>query len=230
MSKWIGIFIAVGLLLAGLHVARAADAGSVSGKVTFKGTPPPPRKVPVGTDPQVCGNEQQSEDLVVGPGNGIKYAVVRLIGVKGAAAELKPTPVDQKGCKFTPHVVVVPKGVEFDILNEDGISHNIHSHSTANPEINKAQPGFKKKMAQKFDAAENIKLSCDVHPWMSGWIVVAGDPFVAVTDDSGSFKLANVPAGTYKLEVWQEKLGTQSKDVTVKAAADSSVSFELGGS
>lgn len=229
MRKWMGIFIGVGLLLGGLQVARAADAGSVSGKVTFKGTPPPPRKVPVSTDPQVCGNEQQSEDLVVGPGNGIKYAVVRLIGVKGGG-ELKPAPVDQKGCKFNPHVVVVPKGVDFDILNEDGISHNIHSHSTANPEINKAQPGFKKKMAQKFDAAEKIKLSCDVHPWMSGWIVVAEDAFVVVTDDSGSFKLPNVPAGTYKLEVWQEKLGSQTKDVTVKATGDSSVSFELGGS
>ena len=230
MKKYMVILLGIGFLLAGLQVALAADAGSVSGKVTFKGTPPPPRKVPVGTDPQVCGNEQQSEDLVVGAGNGIKNAVVRLIGVKGAAGDLKPTPVEQKGCKFTPHVVVVPKGADFDILNNDGISHNIHSHSTANPEINKAQPGFKKKMAQKFDAAEKIKLSCDVHPWMSGWIVVADDPFVVVTDDSGSFKLSNVPAGTYKLEVWQEKLGTQTKDVTVKAAADSSVTFELGGS
>ncbi len=230
MKKYAVIGLGIGLLLAGLQVALAADAGSVSGKVTFKGTPPPPKKIPVGTDPQVCGSEQQSEDVVVGAGNGLRYAVVHLVGVKGAAAELKAAPVEQKGCKFTPHVVVVPKGTEFDILNSDGISHNLHSHSTANPEINKAQPGFKKKMTQKFDAAENIKLSCDVHPWMSGWIVVADDPFVVVTDETGSFKLPNVPAGTYKLEIWHEKFGTQTKDVTVKAAGDSSVSFELGGS
>ena len=229
MKKYFGAFIVIGLLWGGLQLALAGDAGSVSGTVKFKGNPPPPRKVAISTDPSVCGTEQQSEDAVVGPDKGIKYAVVRLIGVKGAAPEAKAVALEQKGCKFAPHVLVVPKGATFDILNEDGISHNIHSHSTANPEMNKAQPGFKKKMTQKFDQPERIKLSCDVHPWMKGWIVVAEDSYVVVTDEKGAFKLPNVPPGTYKLEVWHEKFGTQTKDVTVKGGADSSVVFELGG-
>jgi plastocyanin len=229
MKKFFGLFIVLGLLWAGIQVAQAGDAGSVSGKVRFKGNPPPPKKVAISTDTAICGSEQQSEDAVVGADKGLKYAVVHLVGVKGAAADTKTVALEQKGCKFAPHVLVVPKGAEFDILNGDGISHNIHSHSTTNPEINKAQPGFKKKMSQKFDAAEHIKLSCDVHPWMNGWIVVAEDSYVTVTDESGSFKLPNVPPGTYKLEVWHEKFGTQTKEVVVKGAADSSVSFELGG-
>lgn len=227
MKRYISMLIVVGLFGAGLQLALAADAGSVSGKVKFKGTPPPPKKIAITTDPNVCGSEQQSEDAVVGLDKGLKYAVVRLIGVKGAAPATKAVALEQKGCKFAPHVLIVPKGTDFDILNDDGISHNIHSHSSANPEINKAQPGFKKKMSQKFDQPENVKLSCDVHPWMSGWIVVAEDQYVVVTDETGSFKLPNVPPGTYKLEVWHEKFGTQTKDITVKGGADSSVTFEL---
>lgn len=230
MTKRITVVIELGLLLSvgGLLLAASADSGTVSGKVLFKGTPPPARAVPVTTDAPVCGKEQQSEDLVVGPDKGIKYAVVRLIGVKGGAPFVaKPIEVDQRGCKFNPHVLVVPKGATLDILNNDGVTHNIHSHSTANDEFNKNQPGFKKKVSQKFEETERVRLTCDVHPWMSGWVVVAEDAFVAVTDASGSFKLAGVPPGTYKLEVWQEKLGTQSKDVTVKSGADANVAFEL---
>ncbi len=228
MKKYIAIVTVLGLLLVGSQMVQAADAGSVSGKVIFKGTPPPPRKVAISLDQSVCGTEQQSEDAVVGPDKGVRYAVVRLLGVNGATAEAKPAVLEQKGCKFAPHVVVVRKAAEIDVLNNDGISHNLHTHSTANPEVNKAQPGFKKKMSQTFDQAENIKLSCDVHPWMNGWIVVADDAFVVVTDETGSFKLSNVPAGTYKLEVWHERFGKQTKDVTVKPSGDSSVTFELG--
>jgi plastocyanin len=228
MTKRITVWLGVGLLLAGLPAVWAADSGTVSGKVVFKGTPPPPRAVPVTTDSPACGKEQQAEDLVVGPDKGIKYAVVRLVGAKVASEDAaKPVELDQKGCKFNPHVVIVPKGGTMDILNNDGIAHNIHSHSTANAEFNKAQPGFKKRMSQKFAEPERVKLSCDIHPWMGGWIVVSDGEPVAVTDASGSFKLANVPSGTYKLEVWQEKLGTQSREVTVKAGADASVTFEL---
>lgn len=228
MKNQMAILIALGLLLAGVQLAWDGNAGTVSGKVLFKGTPPPPRAIPVTTDSGACGKEQQAEDLVVGPDKGIKYAVVRLVGAKGVPSyAAKPIEIDQNGCKFNPHVMIVPKGGTLDILNSDSVTHNIHSHSTANDEFNKNQPSFKKRMSQKFEEAEKVKLTCDVHPWMSGWVVVAEDSLVAVTGASGSFKLANVPAGSYKLEVWQEKLGTQTQDVTVKAGADSSVTFEM---
>jgi plastocyanin len=216
------------LLFVNLQTVRAADTGTVSGKVTFKGAPPPQRTVPITTDAAVCGAEAQSEDLVVAADKGIRYAVVRLVGAAGAIAEATPIELNQKGCKFAPHVLVVPQGGTLDILNNDGISHNIHSHSTANAEFNKAQPGFKKKMQQTFDKAERVRLSCDIHPWMNGWVVVADKEPVAVTDAGGAFKLVNVPPGTYKLEVWHEKLGVQTREVIVKAGADATVTIELG--
>lgn len=231
MARRIAVFTSLagaGLLVA-LQAVHAADAGTVSGKVVFKGTPPAAKTLPITTDPGVCGKEQQAEDLVVGPDKAIRYAVVHLVGAKGAvAAPAAAIEIDQKGCKFAPHVVVVTEGAALDILNSDGIMHNIHSHSTANVEFNRAQPSFKKRLSQKFDHAERVHLTCDIHPWMSGWVVVADGGPVAVTDASGSFKLSSVPPGTYKIEVWHEKLGVQVKDITVKAGGDATVTFELG--
>ena len=229
MSKWIAILVGTGLLVGSGQIASAAG-GTVTGKVVLKGNAPAPQKLTIDKDPSICGTEQQSEEVVVGPGQGIRYAVVRLIGAAGAPDAAKPAVIQQKGCKFAPHVVVVSKGGSLDIMNDDGILHNLHSHSTANREFNKAQPGFLKKVSQKFPEAEVVKLTCDVHTWMNGWLVVAEEAFVAVTDESGSFKLADVPPGTYKMEVWHEKLGKQTKDVTVKEGADASVSFDLAGS
>jgi plastocyanin len=226
MSKWTAILVGIGLLV-GAGQTPLVAGGTVTGKVVLKGAAPAAQKLAIDKDPNVCGTEQLSEELVVGPGQGIRYAVVRLIGAAGTADTAKPVAIQQKGCKFAPHVVVLPKGGTLDIMNEDGLLHNLHSHSTANREFNKAQPGFLKKVSQKFPEAEVVKLTCDVHTWMNGWLVVADEAFIAITDETGSFKLPDVPPGSYKLEVWQEKLGKQTKDVTVKEGADSSVNFEL---
>lgn len=230
MTKRVGLLI--GLVIGGVSTfGWGADVGSVSGKVTLKGAAPAVAKVTVSTDTAVCGAEYQPDEVVVGADKGIKYAVVRLVGVKGTPVDpAKPVELQQKGCRFNPHVVVMPKGGTLDILNDDGISHNLHTRSKLNPEINKAQPGFKKRMSQKFEDAEMVKVTCDIHTWMSSYVVVTDDGFVAITDASGAFKLPNVPPGNYKLEVWHEKLGTQTKDVVVKATADAAVSFELTGS
>jgi hypothetical protein len=135
--------------------------------------------------------------------------------------------VDQHGCKFTPHVVVMTPG-EIEIKNSDDILHNIHTYSTANPAINKAQPKFKKTMTEKFEKPEMIKLTCDVHSWMLGWVAVVPG-VAAVTDNNGVAKLENVPAGKQKIEVWHETLGKQEKEVDVKAGQTTKVSFEMKG-
>jgi len=201
-----------------------AQTGTISGTVKFVGAPPTPKKISVTKDTAKCGTEKLSEELVVGPDKGVKWAVISLVGARGKPSG--PAVLDQKTCQFIPHVVVVPAGGTLEILNSDGILHNIHTYSTKNPSINKAQPGFKKKMTEKFDKPEIIKVTCDAHAWMSGWIVVADSP-TAVTDEKGSFKLANVPVGTYKLKVWHESLGEQVKEVSVKPGEEVKVTFEL---
>ena len=114
-----------------------------------------------------------------------------------------------------------------EILNPDGVLHNVHSYSKVNSAFNKAQPRFKKKLKVKIDKAEAISIKCDVHGWMSGWLFSAANPYFSVTDDKGSFKLTDVPPGTYTLEIWHETLGKTSKKVTVKAKKEVKVTVEM---
>ncbi|MBI3989902.1 MAG: carboxypeptidase regulatory-like domain-containing protein [candidate division NC10 bacterium] len=230
--QWQGVtfvtLVFVGGLVHGLGGEVLAQTGTISGMVKFTGTPPPPKKIPVTKDTAKCGEEKPSEELIVGKGGGLRNAVVSLVGVTTQPWTPAKNPVvDQKTCQFIPHVVIVPSGGSLDILNSDGILHNIHTYSTKNPTINKAQPGFKKKMTERFAQPEIVKVTCDAHPWMIGWIVVTEHPYYAVTDDRGSFTLANVPPGTYKLKVWHETLGEVTKDVTIKAGEEAKVTVEL---
>ena len=224
---FIGFFIAIAIVFV-TGASGLAAGGTITGKVGLTGEAPPPKKLAIAKDPAVCGTEKMLGEVQLSPDKGVLYAVVRLIGAKGAA----PAPpgnavIDQKGCLFNPTVVVVPKGGSLDITNSDGILHNVHTHSTVNRPFNRSQPGFLKKITQKYDRPETFRLTCDVHSWMLGWVVVAEEPFVAVTDGSGTFQLADVPAGTYKLEVWHPTLGNQTKDVTVADGAEAKVNFEL---
>jgi plastocyanin len=195
--------------------------GTVSGAVTYAGTAPAPAKLQVTKDVAVCGKEGHvDESLVVGANKGIKDVVVSIKGVKqgksmdalGASFVL-----DQKVCVYRPHVVLVPVNKPLKILNSDGILHNIHTYGKKNPAKNIAQPKFKKEITETFAQPEVIPVKCDVHGWMSAWIVVVDHPYYAVTDADGKFTIADVPAGTYTVEYWQEKLGTQTKQVTVAA-------------
>src|SRR5437899_12542561 len=98
---------------------------------------------------------------------------------------------------------------EMDIKNSNELLHNIHTYSTANPSINKAQPKFKKVMMEKFEKPEIIKLTCDVHSWMLGWVAVLPTPFFAVSDARGVAKIENVPAGQQTAAVGHENAGRQ---------------------
>src|SRR5213596_2295158 len=172
-----------------------------------------------------CGTEAVIEKVVVGSNKGLANAVVSVPSAKGAPRMAKVT-VDQHGCKFVPHVTAMMPG-ELDLKNSDDILHNIHTYSTANPSINKAQPKFKKLMMEKFEKPEIIKLTCDVHSWMLGWVAVLPTPFFAVTDAGGAAKIESVPAGKQTFEVWHETLGKQTKEVDVKAGQVAKVSFEM---
>ncbi len=216
--------VAAAALLGWSAPAGAQGGGTIVGEVKVTGTAPAPKTVKVNKDNEVCGQEKKIAEVAVGPGNGLANAVVAVTDAKGAKPA-KKSALDQKGCEFRPPVLVMTPG-EIDILNSDGILHNIHTFSTANPSINKAQPKFKKTMTEKLEKPEAIKVQCDVHSWMLGWIYVT-DNVATATDDKGGFKLENVPAGKHKVEVWHPVLGKQSKEVEVKAGQETKVSFEL---
>ena len=206
------------------------DGGSISGTVKFKGTAPAPKKLEVSKDKEVCGKTPKvDQSLVVNNGN-LANAVVTITDIKtGKKIDAKKVTLDQKGCEYQPHVLAFPVGTTVEILNPDGILHNVHSYSKVNSPFNMAQPKFKKTLDVKIDKPEAIEVKCDVHGWMHGWLVATESPYVAVTDNSGNFKLTDVPAGSYTVEVWHEKLGKNTQKVTVKAKEDAKVSFEVAG-
>jgi plastocyanin len=218
--------LAAAALTAGAAPAFA-DGGTISGTVKYGGTPPTPKKVEITKDKDVCGlKPHYVEDLEVDPSGGIANAVVVLKGAKGT---LKPGEVtfDQKGCDYIPHVLAFPAGSTVDIVNSDGILHNIHTYSTKNPSFNMAQPKFKKVIKQKVEQPEVIRVTCDAHGWMHGWWYVTDTPYYAVTDDKGDFTIKDVPPGNYTIEVWQEKLGTDDQKVDVKAGQTATSNFTL---
>ena len=230
MRKLIGAFLAIALV-AGVAVvahgpgpAGAQGGGTIEAAVTYAGAPVV-EKLKVNKDTEKCGTEAVVEKVVVGGNKGLANAVVSVPGAKGAAKAVKGT-VDQHGCKFVPHVTAMTPG-ELDLKNSDDILHNIHTYSTANPSINKAQPKFKKVMTEKFEKPEIIKLTCDVHSWMLGWVAVMPSPFFGVTDANGVTKIDNVPPGKYTVEAWHETLGKQTKEVEVKAGQTAKVAFEM---
>ncbi len=216
------------LLLATTIMASAAETGTLSGRITFGGTPPAPKRIEATKDIQVCGKRPIfDESLVVGPDKGVKNVVLLVEGAKDGTFASQKAVLDQKGCIYSPHIVVVPTTGELDILNSDGVLHNIHSYSTLNPPFNVAQPKFKKVVTEKFSKPEIIKATCDAHNWMLGWIVATDTPFVAVTDEEGRFTIRNLPPGHYKVEIWQETLGKQVKEATIRAREDTKMTLEL---
>jgi len=216
-------------LVTGLATPRDASGGSIKGTVVLKGATPELRKLAVTIDQYVCGKEKNPEELVLSPQGGIRNAVVWLDKPPApAAVEALPTTtaMDQKECMFAPRVVVVPAGGRIDFLNSDRLLHNLHSTPSANPPFNRTQPRGR-TITISFSHPEIIRVTCDLHSWMRGWVVVAEHPFYAITDGAGDFALRGLPPGRYTLKVWQERLGTVSKDIVVGDADPTAVTLEM---
>ena len=191
--------------------------GAIKGKVVFVGVVPALKKLEVSIDQYVCGNEKDAADLVLSPQKEIRNAVVWLENPPTNAvwpAGAEKVSIDQKRCVYIPRVVVVPAGGTVDFLNSDRLLHNIHATPNFNVSFNRTQPK-NRTIPITFAKPEIISITCDLHPWMAAWVVVAAHPFYAITGLDGQFAFDNLPAGQYQLRVWQERLGTVSTNVTV---------------
>ena len=132
--------------------------------------------------------------------------------------------MDQKGCRYIPHVCGVQVGQTVAISNSDPLIHNVHALPKNNREFNFGQPARTPPVERVFQQAEiGLPFKCDVHGWMNAYANVVTHPFFAVTTDEGSFEIKGLPPGTYTLEFWHERLGTQTQSVTVDAAAPATV-------
>jgi carboxypeptidase family protein len=235
IARTAAVFIAIASMLVAHARAYQAETvkegGAIAGTVKFDGTPPARKPVEISKDREVCGaTPLYDESLIVDAGGGIANAVVSIADIaKGVPlVSLKDVKFDQKGCRYTPHVLAFPAGSTVDIVNSDGILHSVRTESKRNPALDMAQPPFKRVIVTApLKYPELIGVSCDTHNWMHGWWFVAGNPYYAVTDGSGRFMIKDVPPGTYTLRVWQEKLGMQTRKVTVERGKTATVDLTL---
>lgn len=233
------------LLVFGM-LASVALAGNITGTVTYDGDAPA-RPALTATKDQHCIDAvkgTKSEALVVSKGKGIKNVVIyaRVRGGKVTLPEKNPV-MDQLGCAYYPHVLVVPMGATVDITSSDPVAHNVHSHAQKNEAPNIQIPKKGVVFPYKIVKDEPIKFTCDIHAWMTGYIVAVNSNFYTVTGykdaedkwissdayekstDTGKYTLENVPAGRARVVAWHEELGTANKTVEVPASGDLAVNF-----
>jgi plastocyanin len=158
----------------------------------------------------------------VAAGKGISVVYVEAVAGKTFPAPAKPLDVDQRSLLFQPHILVAPVGATVEFLNSDKVQHNIFwpaisSNKKLGHNLGTWPTG--EKRAFKFDTPGIVPLLCNVHPEMSGYVIVTPTPFYAESDEAGSFKIANVPDGSYTVTAWHEGFKSQSKPVTVAGAA-----------
>lgn len=213
---------------AAYEAVAVTNGGTLAGTVKLEGPKPAPETFDVTKDTQVCGTSKTKPDLVVADDGGIANVVIVVKAAKGKALEVPATPVtfDQKGCEYHPHVLAFPAGSTIEVLNPDGVLHNVHAVGKTNPEKNVAMPKFKKKIEWKIDQPEwPIAVKCDAHPWMHAYWISMEHPYYAVTDASGAFSIGDLPAGEYEVEVWHETLGKKTEKVTIPAGGTATVAW-----
>ena len=224
------LFFAIVLVACVCCIANLSRAETIKGNIRYVGAPIEKKKTAVTIDQYVCGKEKEPEDLLLSSNNGIRNAVVSLQNVPPGAKRdwnFPAAKMDQKECSFTPRVVIVPAGGTVEFLNSDRLLHNVRSAGKENPPFNRAQP-HARSISFAFKQPELLRVDCDLHSWMRGWVVVAEHPFYAVTNEQGEFTLENVPRGKYTLQVWQESLGNVTQEVVVGDKGPTTISVAMG--
>ena len=215
-----------------------ATAGEVRGTVALTGAVPKNEAIRMNADP-VCLKEatgpQFQQTFVVG-GDGKTLGNVFVYVKDGLGNYVFDPPagsatLDQKGCRYTPHVFGVRVNQPIEIINSDPTLHNIHALPKNNREFNNGQPIQGMKMNHTFTAAEvMVPFKCDVHGWMNAYVGVLDHPYFTVTGENGTFELKGLPPGTYTVEAWHERLGASTQSVTVgeKETKEITFTFDAG--
>ena len=226
--------IMVAGLAAALQVASAAD---ITGTVTLKGTPPKEKDITPVMEDMNCSKLHTSVPTthfyVVGSKGELADVIVSLQGVSGKStgASAPPMVLDQKGCEYVPSIFAVQTDQKIMIKNSDPVLHNVHdipAEGSGNKEKNEAQLPNGPDLTFSFSKPENfLKFKCDVHQWMFAWVSIFDHPYFAVSSKDGSFKIANVPPGKYKIQAAHRKAGVVTQEVEVKEGEPAKVDFTL---
>ena len=212
-------------------VVDAATAGGLTGTITLDGDAPAAEVIRMNADP-VCVREVTdtvtTQYFVVGDDGGVGNVFVYVKeGLSGSfPAPTETLTLDQRGCRYHPHVFGIQVGQPLEILNSDPTLHNIHAIPAVNQEFNTGQPIQGMKFSRTFtDREVMVPFKCDVHGWMNSYAGVLDHPYFAVTGTDGTFSIDMLPPGDYVIEAWHEKLGTQTQDMTVGPQETKELSF-----
>lgn len=205
-----------------------STAGSVSGTIAFKGAAPKPPMLDMSQDPACPPEPQPSEALAAKNGKLPNVFVYVKDGLPPGSfpAPVEPAVLDQKGCRYIPHVLGVMTGQQFKVLNSDIAQHNVHPMPASNPQWNESQMPSGKPITKSFTHAEMmVPIQCNQHPWMRAYVSVMPHPYFAVSGADGTFEIKNLPPGEYTLAAVHEKLGEQTMKVKVGPKESAKAAF-----
>jgi hypothetical protein len=229
MKAQLSSLVLVAALLTSVGDVRGA---TVLGEVKFTETPPKLAGVKVTKDQDYCGEVLPNDSYLIDPNGGLKNAVVFIEAapVITPADPQKLNVIENSGCRYVPRIHAMQKGERLHIRNNDPKLHIPHSYLQQKTVFMLSLP-FKNTILEathKIRDAGILKLVCDTHAWMLGYVHVFDHPFFAVTDDKGAFSIANVPPGTYTLKAWHEEAGVRIQEITVLESGDVRANFEFG--
>lgn len=215
--------------------ARGVVSGVVvlDGRASFEGTPPDPVPIDMSADPY-CERANPEPSLerpvAVGEDGGLADVIVSV--KEGAPAESGPPErevvLDQRGCRYRPHVFTLQAGQTLVIRNSDGTLHNVHAHTRINRGFNIGQPIEGMESRRAFALPEHaIAIRCDIHGWMESFVSVFDHPFHTVSSSSGAFALPALPPGEYLIEAWHETLGSLTRTVSVRPGEETRIEFRF---
>jgi hypothetical protein len=208
--------------------AAVTGGGTIGGRIVFNGDVQTQKIIPT-KDNETCGEPREEALIDVGPDKGVHNAVVYLVDVaKGKAwsAQAGPPELKNVNCRFEPAVQVIRAG-PLVVTNTDPVLHNTHGYYGKRTAFNLALPNQGQQLPAELPRAGAVKVDCDAHGWMEGWIYVVDNPYYALTDADGEFNIADVPPGTYRLVAMQSFTGPVQQEVTVEAGKPTRLTIEL---
>ena len=215
--------------------AQGSGTGSIEGHVRLMGPAPANPLIRMGRDPMCAklnsGKRPVQEIVVRNADGGLANSLVELQGTfPNTPVSSDPVIINQRNCIYVPRVVGARVGQTLRLLNSDMLSHNLHAISAKNNSFNEMQPRADMVFNYQLKAEEKmLRIKCDIHSWMTAYVAVETHPYFGVTDGSGVFKIASVPAGRYMIRAWHERFGWVTEDVEVKPGATATVDFMYTG-